>query len=153
MTALDVVRSISGLTSAMAAGALLVALFVILPLLLRQPVERYPATNAFVLSRMDKLMPVCTGIAVACGVLLAVALDHGPVQALFAAGAALLVGVIAVSVGLLGPINAAVRDIDPAHPRPDWPRLRERWRRWHLVRVGLGQAGAVLYAIALAVSA
>lgn len=145
--------SVSALSSAMAAGALLVALFVILPLLLSLPVERYPATNSFVLDRMDKLMPVCTGIAVLSGVLLAVVLD-GPiaVRVLYVAGAALLFAVFAVSVGKLGPINASVRDIEAHDPPPDWRSLRLRWRTWHVVRVGCGQAGALSYVVALGVS-
>lgn len=152
MTMVDIVMSVSALTSAMAAGALLVALFVILPLLLREPLARYPEMNAFVLSRMDKLMPVVTGVAVAGGLVLAVALETGQARVLYAVGAVLLAGVIAVSVGVLGPINASVRAIDIDAPRPDWCLLRDRWRRWHLFRVGLGQAGAVVYLVALVVS-
>lgn len=152
MTMVDIVMSVSALTSAMAAGALLVSLFVILPLLLREPLARYPETNAFVLSRMDKLMPVVTGAAVVGGLVLAAVLEAEPVRVLYAVGAVLLAGVFAVSVGKLGPINASVRDIDIDAPRPDWRQMRDRWRRWHLFRVGLGQAGAIAYMAALAIS-
>lgn len=149
---LDLIVPVSALSSAMAAGALLVALLVILPLLLREPITRYPATNAFVLSRMDKLMPVCTGIAVLSGTTLAVLLDESAVRAFYGAGAALLAGVFVVSVFAHGRINTSIAAIDPDAPPPDWARLRQRWRRWHLCRVGLGQAGALAYAIALGVS-
>lgn len=148
---LDLIVSVSALSSAMAAGALLVALLVILPLLLREPVTRYPSTNAFVLSRMDKLMPVCTGVAVVSGAVLVMLLDETAVRAFYGAGAALLAGVFVVSVFAHGRINASIAAIDPDAPRPDWVRLRQRWRRWHLCRVGLGQAGALAYAIALGV--
>lgn len=146
---LGAVMSVSALTSSMAAGALLVGLLVVLPLLLREPVTRYPATNAFVLSRMDKLMPACTGVAVLCGALLAATLEAPVPRVLYAVGAVLLAGVAAVSLLALGPINAAVSSIDPAAPRRDWQQLRARWRRWHLFRVGLGQAGALAHVAAL----
>lgn len=149
---LDLIVPVSALSSAMAAGALLVGLLVILPLLLREPVTRYPATNTFVLARMDKLMPVCTGIAILSGILLAAMLDATAARILYAAGAVLLAGVFAVSVLALGRINSTVAAIDPDQPRPDWVQLRSRWRRWHLFRVGLGQAGALAYAVALGVS-
>lgn len=148
---LGLIVPISALSSAMAAGALLVARLVILPLLLREPVTRYPATNSFVLTRMDKLMPVCTSVAVLSGLVLTVVANGTAVRALYGAGAALLTGVFAISVLALGRINAQVAEIDPDDPRPDWTHLRLRWRRWHLCRVWLGQAGALAYAIALGV--
>ncbi|PZG18737.1 DUF1772 domain-containing protein [Nonomuraea aridisoli] len=149
---LEALMSISVLSSAMAAGALLVGLVVILPLLLSLPVERYPETNTFILARMDKLMPLCTGVAVLSGAALAATLEGTAVRALYGAGALLLAGVFAVSLGMLGPINASVRVIEVDRPRADWQELRLRWRNWHFVRVGFGQAGAILYGVALGVS-
>lgn len=148
----DLLVPVSALSSAMVAGALLVGLLVILPLLLREPATRYPATNSFVLARMDKLMPVCTGVAILSGVVLTVLVDGTAARLLYGAGALLLAGVFAVSILALGGINSTVAAIDPDDPRPDWAQLRLRWRRWHLCRVGFGQAGALAYAIALGVS-
>ncbi|GAA2009415.1 hypothetical protein GCM10009799_41610 [Nocardiopsis rhodophaea] len=148
---IEALISISSLASAMAAGALLVGLIVILPLLMSLSSERYPGTNAFVLHRMDKLMPTCTGIAILSGAALALLLDTPPVQAMYGLGAVSLGGVFAVSLGALGPLNTAIAAIDTRAPRPDWERMRMRWRTWHFIRVGCGQVGAILYAVALGI--
>ncbi|WP_017537055.1 anthrone oxygenase family protein [Nocardiopsis halophila] len=148
-TALTVVAAFA---SAAAAGALLVGVFVILPLLLSLSVKDYPGTNTFVLARMDKLMPAAIAVAVAAGLALAVLLDDPVQRTAYATGAVALAAVAGVSIAALGPLNKAVRAIDPAAPRPDWRGLRVRWRTWHLVRVGLGQAGALLYVVGLVIA-
>ncbi|MUL41474.1 DUF1772 domain-containing protein [Streptomonospora sp. PA3] len=145
---IEIVLPISQLSSAMAAGALLVGLIVILPLLLSLPVERYPEINAFVLNRMDKLMPACTGIAILSGGFIAAATESRVAQVMFGAGALMLAGVFAVSLIKIAPINVLVQRIDIRNPRPDWQQLRQRWRNWHYVRVGCGQVGALLYCLA-----
>ncbi|GAA1772255.1 DUF1772 domain-containing protein [Streptomonospora arabica] len=142
--------ALASLSSGLAAGALLVGAVVILPLLLSQPVERYPAVNTFVLRRMDKMMPVCVGLAVLSGAVLAFAIQDPAGRAMYAVGALLLAGVVAVSIGRIGPINDAIGRMDTEAPRPDWRELRARWRNWHIVRVSCGQAGALLYTAALA---
>lgn len=141
---------VSSLASAAAAGALLVGLLVILPLLLSLPIEHYPRTNTFVLARMDKLMPVTVGTAALSGATLIVLLDEPVRQVFYAVGAIAFLGVVAVSAGILGPVNATVRAIDTTAPPPDWRGLRRKWRTWHWVRVALGQIGAILYAASLA---
>lgn len=102
--------AVSALSSGLSAGALLVALCVILPLLFAVPPAMYPWTNTFVLNRMDRLMPVCVGIAVLSNAVFSAVGDHFGAGWLFVGAAVSFAVVFATSLIKLRPLNTAIRD-------------------------------------------
>lgn len=137
--------------NALVAGALVVALVVILPLLMAEPDERYPRTNVFVLRRMDKVMPVLAGLALlatVAAVAAAATANAGWITGLHALAAVGLATLLTISLAALRPLNAA---IDTRPGGAALGALRDRWRRWHIARVGAAQLAAIANATALIV--
>ncbi|MFI7121210.1 hypothetical protein [Amycolatopsis sp. NPDC049868] len=132
---------LAAVLSAGVGGALTVALLVLLPLLMREPDDRYPDTNTFVLRRMDTVMPILTVAAIAASVVsvfLAVS-DQALAVVLHAAGATGLLALLTISAVVLHRIN----DTIAAGPDPSsLPPLRARWRGWHLTRVSAALTAA-----------
>jgi len=140
---------LAAVVSAAVAGALTVALLVLLPLLMAQPDDRYPETNTFVLRRMDTVMPLLTllGIGLSAG-----AVPAAPVVSAAVLHALAVLGLLVlltVSAIVLRRVNASIA----AAPGPAELRvLRHRWRGWHLTRVGGALAAAVANTAAVLLS-
>ena len=122
------------------------------PLLAVLPPERYVHAHAFFASKYDPFMPACLLGTVAGDALLAAVADGTGVRALFAAGAALALATVLISVTKNVPINKAVKALDPDRLPADFARQdrRHEWGRWNQVRGGLAVAALVANCLAVA---
>jgi hypothetical protein len=89
--------------------------------------------------KADPAMPI---LLVVCGVAAGVFawLADGGARMLALAGIGLLAVILVASVVVAEPINSQFRRLPEGVVPPQAERLRRRWRRFHLVRTGLGIA-------------
>jgi hypothetical protein len=89
--------------------------------------------------KADPAMPI---LLVVCGVAAGVfaSLAEGGARALALAGMGLLAVILVGSIVVAEPINSQFRRLPEGVVPPQAERLRRRWRRFHLVRTGLGIA-------------
>ena len=89
--------------------------------------------------KADPAMPI---LLVICGAAAAVfaSLADGRSQTLALAGIGLLAVILVGSIVVAEPINSQFRRLPEGVVPPQAERLRRRWRRFHLIRTGLGIA-------------
>jgi len=139
MTAAQLTAPLAAVLNGVAAGIMLSTVVGIVPMMLTQPYGPYVRTVQFLWPRYDPLMPILNGAALVLAVLSAATAGDVPARPVLAVAAALLAGVMAISVTKNVPVNRFVGGLDPARPPADWARLdpRQRWRRWNLIRTAL----------------
>ncbi|MQY11641.1 hypothetical protein SRB5_17600 [Streptomyces sp. RB5] len=134
------------LGSGVTAGVLFAVALSVLPALFAMPAGTYVYAHKLLGRNWDPTMPAVVLGSCALSTALAV-VAGGAARALFAAAAALLLGVSAVSHLCNVPINRRVKAVtDPDTLPADWSDPRPLWRRWHLLRTGLAIAALVVNA-------
>jgi Domain of unknown function (DUF1772) len=89
--------------------------------------------------RADPAMPILLVICGAAAGVFASLVDGGS-RTLALAGIGLLAVILASSIVVAEPINSQFRRLPEGVVPPQAERLRRRWRRFHLLRTGLGVA-------------
>jgi uncharacterized membrane protein len=131
----DGLRMVGLLGSGTAAGVLFAVAVSIVPALRDMPVDRYIQAHQLLGRNWDPVMPMIVLGSTVADAVLALVVDDPGASALFAAGAALLLGSALVSQLRNVPINREVKRMDPDAPvPPGWRDPRADWRRWHLLR-------------------
>ncbi|MFC4910177.1 anthrone oxygenase family protein [Actinomadura gamaensis] len=132
-----------------ATGILVIGAVALVPCFRALPADRYVEVHQLLDRRIDPLMPILVALSAVLALVLTFAADSTSRSVLFAAGAALLVGVAAVSLSTAVPLlRRHVRQVDASNLPADWYDLRRPWQHWHLVRTLL--AVGALFAIASA---
>lgn len=141
------------LAGGLAAGGLMISSLGGAPMLLALPVDTYLPVHKLLVGRFDPFMPICIITALLSDVALAVAAPTGATHTLGAAGAALYLSVLSVSLTKNVPINRWIATLDPANPPSDWHRIdpRVKWRNWNLVRTVLAVLALVVNVAAVGV--
>jgi uncharacterized membrane protein len=141
------------LTGGLAAGGLMISALGGAPMLLALPVNTYLPVHKLLVGRFDPFMPVCIITSLLSDIALAVVAPNGATHTLAAAGAALYLSVLSVSLTKNVPINRWIKTLDPANPPADWNRIdpRVRWRNWNLVRTVLALLALVVNVAAVGV--
>lgn len=136
------------LAGGLAAGGLMISALGGAPMLLALPADVYLPVHKLLVGRFDPFMPACIITALLADVALAVIAPTGATHALAAAGAALYLSVLSVSLTKNVPINHWIASLDPAQLPEDWPSIdpRARWRNWNLVRTTLAVAALAVNA-------
>jgi uncharacterized membrane protein len=139
MSAAPVTAPLAAVLNGVAAGIMLSTVVGIVPMMLAQPYGSYVRTVRFLWPRYDPLMPILNGSALVLAAFSAATAGDVPARPALALAAALLAGVLAISVIKNVPVNRFVSRLDPARPPADWAQLdpRPRWQRWNLVRTAL----------------
>jgi len=95
------------------------------------------------LRKADPAMPILLLVCAAAAAVFAWRTDD-PARTLAAAAIALLATILVSSLVIAEPINSQFRRRAEGVVPPDADRLRQLWRRFHLVRTALGVAAYVL---------
>lgn len=107
------------------------------PALARLPPRQQARPEQELIRRYFWIMPLWTGAALASYVPVLRGVDRGagwPVRATLGSLGCLLAMVGVTLVGNL-PLNLRILALDAEHPPPDWPEVRRRWDRWHVLRI------------------
>lgn len=139
------------LAGGLAAGGLMISALGGAPMLLALPADVYLPVHKLLVGRFDPFMPVCIITALLADAVLAAAAPSGVTRALAAAGGALYLSVLCVSLTKNVPINRWIAALDPAQLPADWPSIdpRVRWRNWNLVRTAAAVLALVVNATAV----
>ncbi|MDH6579763.1 DUF1772 domain-containing protein [Kitasatospora sp. MAP5-34] len=136
------------LGSGITAGVLFAVALSVLPALFAMPATTYVYAHQLLGRNWDPTMPAVVLTSTLADTLWAVSAG-GPVRALAAAAAVLLLGVSAVSHLANVPINRRVKAVtDPGELPAGWTDPRPLWRRWHLLRTALAAAALLLNSLA-----
>jgi uncharacterized membrane protein len=133
--------------SGVVAGVLFAVALSVLPALIAMPADRYVYAHQLIGRRWDPTMPIIVLTSTAIDVVLAFLADSR--NALFVAGAVLLLAVSVVSHFCNVPINRVVKKLDPDRIPAGWQDPRPLWRRFHLLRTSLALLAVVVNAAAL----
>jgi uncharacterized membrane protein len=134
--------------SGVTAGVLFCVALSVVPAFLALPPERYVETHKAIGRNFDRVMPpIVIGSALLDAVLAAA--GNTPGRWLFAAAAAMLLGVSVVSQLGNVPINRRVKRLAPGRLPADWRDPRRRWHDWHLLRTVFALVALVLNAVAI----
>ncbi|MER6407558.1 DUF1772 domain-containing protein [Streptomyces viridosporus] len=124
--------------------------FVINPILNGLPEDSGVLGRAHGARMLGALMPVWYLTSLALTAVWAVAGRHRPGAGLVVTAAALLISSVLMSLLLLVPINDRGKMWTPESRPADWKEQRNRWDRFHYVRVAVLIAAFALLAAALA---
>ena len=117
----------------------------VVPALAAMPPERYVQTHRMLGRGYHPWMPIIANVTMLSGIGLAFTAGTGTARALAGLGAALTLGVQAVSHLGNVPINRAAAAGSAG--AADWPDPRPRWRALHLLRTGLATAALLAFGI------
>lgn len=125
-----------------AAGIMLSTVIGIVPMFLALPYGRYVQAVQFLRPRYDPAMPIMNGCALVLDITLAVTARDAAAATAFAAAAAALGSVMAISITKNVPVNRLVMALDPQRQPDGWTQLdpRSRWRTWNIIRTALALA-------------
>jgi uncharacterized membrane protein len=116
------------------AGVLFAVALSVVPAFLAMPADSYVQAHKLIGRYFDRVMPPTVVVAALTGTVLAVSTVDSVARWLFVLGAALHVGVSAVSQFGNVPINRRVKAL-PAGTVPDgWVDPRRRWQAFHALR-------------------
>lgn len=124
--------------------------FVINPILNGLPEDSGVLGRAHGARMLGALMPVWYLTSLALTAVWAVAGRHRPGAGLVVTAAALLISSVLMSLLLLVPINDRGKTWTPENRPADWKEQKNRWDRFHYVRVAVLIAAFALLAAALA---
>ncbi|MGV4889480.1 anthrone oxygenase family protein (plasmid) [Streptomyces viridosporus] len=124
--------------------------FVINPILNGLPEDSDVLGRAHGARMLGALMPVWYLTSLALTAVWAVAGRHRPGAGLVVTAAALLISSVIMSLLLLVPINDRGKTWTPENRPADWKEQKNRWDRFHYVRVAALIAAFALLAAALA---
>lgn len=103
--------------------------------------QRYVVLHQQGIRTMNVAMPALGAVTIALTVAAAfVARADSERLALIVGAAIALVAVAAITRFGNQRINSVVTTWSTAAPPPEWTRLRDTWRRWHIVRLACGLA-------------
>ncbi|GAB2453313.1 DUF1772 domain-containing protein [Streptosporangium sandarakinum] len=119
------------------AGVLFAVALSVVPAFLAMAPAEYVRVHQLVGRHFDKVMPPLVLACTAADLVLFAAAPASPYRPLFAAAAALQLGVSAVSQFGNVPINRAVKRLSPTAMPAGWRDPRPRWRAWHLTRTAM----------------
>jgi uncharacterized membrane protein len=139
-----VLGAAAALVNGLAAGIMLSTVIGIVPMMVSLPYPGYVRMVQFMRPRYDPIMPIANGSALILDVLLAISGDTArPLQIV---AAALLAGVIVISVSRNVPVNRYIMSLDPDRRPDDWAAVdpRSRWRAWNNTRTSLAVVAFVL---------
>jgi uncharacterized membrane protein len=137
------------LGSGVVAGVLFGVALSVVPMFLRLSPSQYVDTHRLIGRNFDPTLPLTVLGTTALDVVLAV-LAHGTAARVrFAAAAALLFAVSAVSHLANVPINRSVKTLPPGPVPADWDDPRRRWRNWNLLRTSCALAALLINAVAV----
>ena len=113
----------------------------------RMPVDQYAVDFRRSIYRVDPLQPILASVATLAAGYFSWASD-GTARTLAVVGVALLIALFAGSVFIAEPINSRFRDLPEGQAPAQAIELRDRWRRFHLVRTvgALAALGALTVA-------
>ncbi|WP_016828592.1 DUF1772 domain-containing protein [Streptomyces viridosporus] len=124
--------------------------FVINPILNGLPEDSGVLGRAHGARMLGALMPVWYLTSLALTAVWAVAGRHRPGAGLVVTAAALMISSVLMSLLLLVPINDRGKTWTPENRPADWKEQKNRWDRFHYVRVAVLIAAFALLAAALA---
>jgi uncharacterized membrane protein len=148
----NVLATLAILGSGVTAGVLFAVALSVLPALFAMPAPSYVYAHQLLGRNWDPTMPVIVLGSTILNAVLALLADRGCPTVLFAAAAAFLLAVSAVSHLCNVPINRRVKSVDPDRIPSDWQDPRPLWRRWHLLRTALAVFALALDGVAVSLT-
>jgi hypothetical protein len=116
----------------------------------RLPTAQSLAGSQAITRRLGQLMPVFMSLTIVVTLATGIALSNASSALLIAAGCA-LIGMLAITILGLRPLNDHELAATSQTPETDWRSWRRKWVRLHSMRVGCDVAALVMVAVAAAI--